>query len=360
VRKFLDGNCPMDEVRRLMESSEGFSRDLWKQMSELGWLGLSIPEAYGGAGLSWVDLVVLLEETGRSLFPSPLLSTTLAATAIREAGTEAQQAEWLPGFADGSRIGTFALLERTDTLDPQGIQLRGRRGGEAWLLSGEKLFVPDASAATLFVVPFRSGDAPETISLAVVERDAPGVSVENLPSMDLTKRTGRLQLSEVRLPVDCLLGPPGAAWPVVSRLLDLGACAVAAEMIGASEAALELTAEYARQRIQFASPIARYQGVKHPLAEMYTDIESFKSLVYYAAWALDESPEEAALAVSRAKAYGTEAFARIGIDTVQLHGAIGYTWEYDAQLYLKRAKYARAMFGDADYHYARIATLGGY
>jgi acyl-CoA dehydrogenase len=360
ARKFLDDNCPMEEVRKLIEGTGGFSGDLWKQMGELGWLGLTIPEAYGGAELAWLDLVVLLEETGRSLCPLPLLSTTLAAAAIREAAKEEQQARWLPGLADGSRIGAFALLERTDVLEPWGVQLEGKRDGDTWLLSGEKLFVPDAQSATLFVVPFRSGSSAEEVSLAAVEHDTPGLSVEDLPSMDLTRRMGRLRLDAVRVPDNALLGEPGLAWPAISRILDRGACAVAAEMIGAAEAALQLTVSYARDRVQFDSPIGRFQGVKHPLAEMYADLESFKSLVYYAAWALDESREAAPLAVSRAKAYATETFARIGIDAVQLHGGIAYTWEYDAQLYLKRAKWARPMFGDAEYHYARIATLGGY
>jgi alkylation response protein AidB-like acyl-CoA dehydrogenase len=360
VRKFLDDQCPMEEVRRLMESVEGFSEKLWKQIAELGWLGLTIPEAHGGTGLAWLDLVVLLEETGRSLCPLPLLSTTLAAAAIRAAGNDDAQARWLPGLADGSRIGTFALLEESDSLEPRGIQLESKRDGDAWLLSGTKLFVPDAGTATLFVVPFRSGTAPEEVSLAVVDRDTAGLSVQEFPSMDLTKRMGKVCFEAVRVGDESLLGKPGKAWPAISQILDRGACAVAAEMIGAAERALYLTVDYTKERIQFDSPIGRFQGVKHPLAEMYADIESFKSLVYYAAWTLDESSEEAPLAVSRAKAYATEAFARIGIDAVQLHGGIAYTWEYDVQLYLKRAKWARPMFGDADYHYARLATLGGY
>jgi alkylation response protein AidB-like acyl-CoA dehydrogenase len=360
VRKFLDGNCPMEEVRELAKSEDGFSRDLWKQVTELGWLGLSIPEAHGGAGLSWVDLVVVLEETGRSLFPSPLLSTTLAAAVIREVGSDSQQARWLPGIAEGSQIGTVALLEESDSFEPEAIGLRGERDGSGWVLSGEKLFVPDAAAATLLVVPFRSGPARSEVSLAVVDRDASGVAVEDLPSIDLTKRMGRVTLSGVRIAPDALLGAPGTGWPAISRLIDRGACAVAAEMVGSAEAALDMMVDYAKQRIQFGSPIGRYQGVKHPLAEMYSDIESFKSLVYYAAWAIDENPEEATVAASRAKAYATEAFSRIGLDVVQLQGAIGYTWEYNAQLYLKRAKWARPAFGDADFHYARAAAMGGY
>ncbi len=156
-----------------------------------------------------------------------------------------------------------------------------------------------------------------------------------------------------------VLGTPGRAWPALQRLLDRGAVAVTAEVIGAAEGALTLTAEFARERIQFESPIGRFQGVKHPLAEMYVDVESFKSILYYATWALDESPGEAPRYASMAKALAGESFRRIGIDGVQLHGGVGYTWEYDIQLYLKRSKWASPMFGDSDYHYDRVSTLGG-
>jgi alkylation response protein AidB-like acyl-CoA dehydrogenase len=359
VRGFLAERCPISEVRRLAETPEGFSRELWKSAAELGWLGLTIPEEYGGAGLGFVDWVVLLEETGRALFPAPLISSALGAAALRTAGSPEQRAHWLPRLASGSAIAAPALLEDSDHLAPEGIALRGRPEGDGFVLSGEKLFVADAGAADLFVVAFRSGDAREAVSLALVERGAPGVVAEDQAGMDLTKRSGRLRLAEVRVPRAALLGAPGAAWPAVARLLDLGAFAVAAEAIGAAEAALALTVAYAQQRVQFGSPIGRFQGVKHPLAEMHVDVESWKSLVYYAAWALDTDHPDAPLAVSRAKAYASEAFARIGVDCVQLHGGIGYTWEYDAQLFLKRSKWVRPAYGDADFHYERVAALGG-
>jgi alkylation response protein AidB-like acyl-CoA dehydrogenase len=356
VRKFLDENCPLEEVRKISESPEGFSRELWKQIAELGWLGLTVPEEHGGAELGWVDLVVILEEAGRTLFPLPLISTTLAAAAIRESGSAEQQARWLPGIADGSLIGTLAFLEEDDIQSAEGIQLRAPDG--AATLSGEKLFVCDAGVADLFVVALRSGEGPEDLRLAVLERGAEGLSSEDLPGVDLTKRLGRVRFDGVRLAADAMLGG-GQAGAAVARLQDLGATALAAEVIGAAEAALQLTVSYAGERVQFGQPIGSFQGVKHPLAEMYVDIESFKSLVYYAAWCLDEGHEDAALAASRAKAYASEAFARIGLDAIQLHGGIAYTWEYDAQLYLKRSKWARPIFGDADYHYERVASLGG-
>ena len=209
------------------------------------------------------------------------------------------------------------------------------------------------------MVPFRSGSGTEDLALAIVEAGAPGVAAEDLPAMDRTKRLGRLVLDGARVPAEAILGAPGASGPSLARVVDRATAGVTAEMIGAAEGVVSLTTEYAKDRIQFGAPIGRYQGVKHPLAEMYVDVESWKSLLYYAAWALDESPEEAPRYVSMAKAYASEAFARIGIDAVQLHGAVGYTWEYDVHLYLKRSKWARPMYGDADYHYDRVASLGG-
>jgi alkylation response protein AidB-like acyl-CoA dehydrogenase len=360
MRKFLQAQSPMEEVRRLMETPEGYSSQLWKQLGELGYLGLVLPADLGGAGLGWVDLVVLLEETGRALFPSPLISTALAGSVILDAGSDAQKRRWLPSIADGSRIGTLALLEASDLLAPGGISLRGAPDGDGFVLEGEKRFVVDAETADLLVVAFRTGDGEEELTLAVVDAEGPGFSVTGVPALDRTKRLGTLRFDGLRVGSDAVLGLPGAAWPTISRVIDRGAVAVSAEMVGAAEAALEITVRFAKDRHQFGSPIGRFQGVKHPLAEMYVDIESLKSLVYFAAWALDADPEKASPAASEAKAFGSLAFSRIGIAGVQLHGAVGYTLEYDIQLYLKRSKWSRPLFGDEDYHCDRIARLGGY
>jgi len=356
VRKFLDDRCPRSEVRK--HAGRGLAVELWREVSTLGWPGLTVPESYGGAGLGWIDLVVLLEETGRSLFPSPLVSTTLAAAALIQFGDDAQRARHLPALASGEAIGALALLESSDVLGPAGVGLIGKPDGSGYRLSGTKCFVPDAGSATLFVVPFRTGSGADDLALGLVERTARGVSANAFPTIDATKPMGDLVLDDVHVAADALLASGRGAAPLAA-LLDRGAVAVTAEMIGAAEEALALTVEYAKQRIQFGQPIGRFQGVKHPLAEHYVDVESFKSLLYFAAWALDESPRAASLAASRAKAYASEAFARLGIDGVQLHGAVGYTAEYDIQLYLKRSKWARPAFGDADYHYERVAALGG-
>jgi acyl-CoA dehydrogenase len=361
VRKFLDQNASLEHVRKVVEAEDGpgMDRELWGRMAELGWVGLCMPEAYGGVGLDLETAIVVLEETGRSLFPSPLVSTMTAAKAIERFGSEEQQARWLPGLADGSKVGTFAMLERSDTLAAEGIETLAKPDGDELILSGEKLFVPDAGNADLYVVAVRSGSDAESITLVVVESGMKGLSANDFEAMDLTKRIGRLSLEDVRVSADAVLGEQGAGWSATSWLLDLGAALVTAEAVGAAEAALQVTTDFAKERIQFGEQIGRFQGVKHPLSEIYVDVESFRSLVYYAIWALDQDADDARLAVSRAKAYASEAFPQAGIMGVQLHGGVGYTWEYDIQLYLKRAKWVRPMYGDADYHYERIARLGG-
>jgi len=223
-------------------------------------------------------------------------------------------------------------------------------------LTGEKHFVGDAASADVIVVAFRKGKSKD-VGLAIVERGTPGLAAKDLPGIDLTKRLGRLSFDGVKIGREAVLPRGNAA--AIAHLVDAGALAVTAEAVGAAEAALRLTAGYAKQRIQFGRPIGTFQAVKHPLAEMYVDVQSFQSLVYYAAWCLDHGSKDLPLAVARAKAYASEALPKLGIDVIQLHGGIGYTWEYDAHLYLKRAKWLRPAFGDADWHYERVATAGG-
>jgi alkylation response protein AidB-like acyl-CoA dehydrogenase len=371
VHNFLSQHCPLSEVRRIGEQQAGFCAELWSEIAELGWPGLAIAETHGGAGLTWLDLVVLLEEAGRCLLPLPLLSTSIAAQAIAEAGSESQQAHWLPRLASGEQIGTLALYEQHDAIEPEHIELRAcQQADGTWLIDGAKLFVPDAAHATLFVVAVRptegegKDEGHEAVRFAVVPADTPGVEVEVFPTMDLTKSMGAVRFSKVRIESDMLLGRAADSngdshSEIYERIVARATAALCAEMSGAAEANLQLAIEYAKERVQFGSPIGRYQAVKHPLAEMYQALESFKSLLYYAAWALDERPDEARRYVSMAKAQGSDCVVRIGIDAIQIHGAVGYTWEYDPQLYLKRSKWSRAMYGDADHHYDRIADLGG-
>jgi alkylation response protein AidB-like acyl-CoA dehydrogenase len=354
ARRFIEERAPIAKVRDAMESPSGFDPSLWSGMTELGWAGLTVAEEYGGAGLDWVDLAVLLEETGRGLLPSPLISHSLAATAISEFGNDEQKRRLLPSMASGETIGAVALLEQSEILGPGGVALAGTPESDGFRLTGAKSFVLDVGVATLFVVGFR---APNGVRLAVVPSGAAGLTPKPYMTMDQTKRMGDLEFRDVLVPgADVLPGDDSA----LSRLLDLGAVAVTAESVGAMNRAHEITTQYAKDRIQFGAPIGKYQGVKHPLAEMLVDVETSRSLVYYAAWCVTESPDELPLASARAKAYTGEAFRRLGVDCVQLHGAIGFTWEYDIQLYLKRSKWAFPAYGEPDYHYERVAAIGGY
>jgi alkylation response protein AidB-like acyl-CoA dehydrogenase len=350
VRRFLDDNCAMPEVRKIMKQPSGLSTDLWQQMAGLGLLGLIIPAEFGGVGLYWEDLVVILEEMGRSLFPSPFISTTLAASTLVETGNEDQKKKWLPEIASGNKIAACAILDQDDCPQLENITLAISPEGT---LTGNKPFVPDAGIADVFLVAFRDDGE---LTMALIARDQPGVETSTTATMDESKRTGTLKLDNVSIDASHRLQ---CGDQDINRLLDKGSVAVTAEMIGAAETVLDMTTQYAKDRIQFGSPIGKYQGVKHRLAEVYLDIESFKSLLYYAAWTVDQSPDELSRSASIAKAYASDAFVAIGIEGVQLHGAIGFTAEYDVQLFLKRSKWARPMFGDSDYHYERIALLGG-
>jgi alkylation response protein AidB-like acyl-CoA dehydrogenase len=348
VRRFMQEACPISKVRSIMASETGAAPELWAQMADLGWLGLIIPEAHGGLGLKWVDLTVVLEETGRGLSPLPLVSQTLAATALIRCGNDAQQKAWLPKLAAGSATATLALYDEANWISPEAITLAAESGR----LKGKKPFVADAGVADLFIIACRNRDG---LALALVPSTAAGVTVDLQPMMDRSKRMGTLTLDTELTPAQLL--PLSAA--DLGYLTDCGAVAVTAELIGAAEATLTMTTNYAKERVQFGNLIGKYQGVKHRLAEMFVDVESFKSLLYYAAWTVDDAPEELPRAASLAKAYASDAAARIGIDGVQLHGAIGFTAEYDVQLYLKRSKWARPAYGDSDYHYERVAALGG-
>ncbi len=359
IAKVLADESPLLEVRRVIEGPTAYSLDLWKRLAEMGVTGLLVPETFGGAGLGWVDLVVVLEETGRSLLPSPLLSHNLVVAALCEIGSEAQRQKWLPRLAEGSAIGAVALLEADDDMSTTGVGLAGLARGDDWVLEGEKHFVSDVEAADLFIVSFRGGSGAEEVGLALVEGEGRGVSVKGIPRLDRTKPAGTLELDGVVLSSSEILSAPSAGFGPIARLGDLGALAVSAETIGVMEAILALTAQYAKERVQFGSPIGRFQGVKHPLAELHLDIECLKSLVYYAAWALDASPAEVPASVAKAKAWAAEAVTRAGITGIQLHGAVGYTEEYDIQLYLKRSKWARPAFGDEVHHYDRVAEMGG-
>jgi alkylation response protein AidB-like acyl-CoA dehydrogenase len=360
ARKFFENECASETVRRLMDTPEGMTPELWGKLAEQGWLGLIFPETYDGMGLGFVDLTVLMEEMGRAVVPGPYFSTVLlGGLAILEAGSEVQKKEWLPRIAGGQKRVTLAWLEPSAMLGAAGVTLEAKSGGGKYTLTGTKLFVPDAHTADAIVVVARTGagKAEDGVSLFLVPRDARGVEVKLLPTMDQTRKLCEVTLSGVSLGADALMGEAGKGWAPLARVLDRACVALCAEMCGGAQKVLDMTVEYAKIRQAFGKPIGSYQGVKHKAADMLVEVENSKSITYYAAWAMDDGTSEGPLAVSMAKAYVSDAYRRVSAAGIQLHGGIGFTWEHDLHLYFKRAKGSEFTFGDATYHRERVAQL---
>lgn len=353
VRRFLDQRCPIKEVRKLKITPQGYSEELWQEMAQAGWLGVALPGQYGGLGLGWLDIIVIIEEMGRSLFPSPFISNTLAAAALHEHGNAQQKQQTLPRLIDGSRKATVALFEESSAISAASMQLKGQIHGETVVLNGLKRNVMDPETADCFVVSFRYGDNAEDIALALVDAGTDGVTAKAYPLLDETKRMGNLLLENASIGVDQILVMGAQATIAIDKMLDQGALALTAEMTGAIDAALRITVKYASERTQFGHPIGHFQAVKHPLAEILVDLESCRSLLYYGAYAHDQGKPELARVASMAKAYATEAFNRAATDAIQIHGATGYLTDVDIHLYYLRSKWARPAYGDAAAHYER-------
>ncbi|MEO6027590.1 MAG: acyl-CoA dehydrogenase family protein [Candidatus Binatia bacterium] len=352
ARRFLDAQLPLDRILA-WTSNPTLDRAVWKRTADLGWAGLTVPEQHGGLGLGAVDLIVLLEEMGRSLCPLPLASVDIAVAALTALGDDAQQAAWLPKIASGDVIATLAVLETSDVSSADGIATTATPKGGDVVLDGAKLFVPDGQHAELLLIAAREGQG---VSLFLVSADTPGVTIAPLVLVDATKPAAEVKLAGVTVAASARLGAAGAAWPVLARLLDRQMITHTAEMVGAADAALRMAVEYAKVRQQFGSPIGRFQGVKHRCAEMLCDVESARSLVYYAAWAADHAPEKVASYAAMAKALASEALDQAGEECVQIHGAIGYTWECHAHLFYKRGRQSHVWLGAPDEHYERVMS----
>jgi alkylation response protein AidB-like acyl-CoA dehydrogenase len=361
ARKFFDNECGSVTVRKLMDGTEGMTPDLWKKIAEQGWTGLIFADEHGGMGLGVVDLVVLMEEMGRAVVPGPFFSTVLlGGLAIREAGTDVQKKTWLPKISSGEARATLAWMEPSAELGARGITLQATAKGAGFQLSGTKLFVQDAHTADVIVVAARTaaGKSPEEgVSLFLVPKGTPGMTVTLLPTMDQTRKLCEVGFKDVVLGAEALMGQAGSGWAPLARVIDRATVALCAEMCGGAQKVLEMTVEYAKIRQAFGRPIGSYQGVKHKAADMLVDVENSKSITYYAAWAMDEGVPEGPLAVSMAKAYVSDAYRRVSGAGIQLHGGIGFTWEHDLHLYFKRAKGSEFTFGDATWHRERVAQL---
>ena len=361
ARRFLESECTTQFVRHRMAEPAAITGAFWQKLAEQGWLGIVYPEEQGGSGLGLVDLVVLMEEMGRAVMPGPFLSTVLlGGAAIDEAGSAEQRRHWLPQIAEGRTKAALAWTEPNLRWDAAGIGLQARETAAGVALSGTKLFVGDAHLAEIIVVAARSRDGStmeDGVSLFLVPRDAPGVSVTVLPTIDDTRKLCEVSLDNVALPASALLGGKHEGWAPLARVIARATVALAAEMCGGAQRVLDMTVDYAKIRIAFGKPIGSYQGVKHQAADMLVAIENAKSLTYYAAWALDQGLDEAPIAVSMAKAAASDMYRKVAGTGIQLHGGIGMTWEHDLQLYFKRAKASEVAFGDATWHRERVSQL---
>jgi alkylation response protein AidB-like acyl-CoA dehydrogenase len=355
ARDFLEKEVPEKYVRDMEEDEKGYSPEVWSKMAEQGWQGLIIPEEYGGTGLGFLDLIVLLEEFGRALVPGPFIPTTLAAIALLEAGNEDQKKQYLPRIASGEAIGTLAITEPSARWDAEGIQLQATRGANGYTLNGTKLFIPDAHVADLMVVAARTGGSGENgVSLFIVDAKSPGISTAVLKTIASDKQC-EVKFENVQVPAANLLGAEGQGWAPLQQVMLKGTVMECAYLVGLAQMDFEISVNYAKERVQFGRPIGSFQAIQHKCADMVTDVDGARFIMYRAAWSVAEGEPDAALNVHMAKAWCSEATRRVVAHGQQIHGGIGFTKDYKIQLYFRRQKRSELMWGDADFHREKVA-----
>ncbi|MDP6782559.1 MAG: acyl-CoA dehydrogenase family protein [Dehalococcoidia bacterium] len=350
ARDFLANECPKTLVREMEEDEKGYNPELWAKMAEQGWTGLPFPEKYGGVGYSFLDLAVLLEEMGRACLPGPYFSTVvLAGGAILEAGSEEQKQKLLGEISQGKLIATLALTEPSASYNAKDIQVTATVEGDGYVISGTKLFVPDANVADVMVVVARTGgQGAEGITMFLVDPKAAGISVTQLKTIASDKLC-EVTFDKVKVGQGAVLGAVGKGWPVVETVLQKAAVAKCTEMVGGAQQVLEMTVNYAKERVQFGRPIGSFQAIQHHCANMAIDVDGSRFISYQAAWMLSEglpSTKEVAMA----KSWTSDAYRRLTALGHQVHGGIGFTKDHDMQLYYRRAKAAEVTFGDGDFH----------
>jgi alkylation response protein AidB-like acyl-CoA dehydrogenase len=364
ARKFIENECPKEVVRELNRSEKGYDPQMWRNMAELGWMGLALPEEYGGVGAGMIELALVMEEMGRGLLPGPFF-TTIAACAfpILAFGTGEQKEKYLPPMVAGETIWSLALTEDTGTSEASGIRMPARLDGNVYLLDGNKLFVPYAQVAEsiLGIARTNEGANPqEGITVFVVDAKSKGLEVDILHTTAGDKQC-EVRFSGVSVPTSNILGEPDRGWPIVELILQRTALLRSAEMLGGAQAVLEMTTDYAKQRIQFGAAIGSFQAVQHNLVDLFNEIQGLRYLVYESAWRIDAGVPAlpAAPLISMAKAKANKVYERTCIDCMKLHGAIGFTEELDIGLYHLRTRANMALGGDTRFHLDQIAKSWG-
>ena len=358
AREFLEGECSPSLARAMELDDLGYPPQLWKQMADLGWFGISLPEAYGGQGLPITYLGIVLEEVGRAIAPVPFHSTMVAALAINAHGSEQQRRELLPGVATGAKILTWAFNERDPRFLPQAIQTQAVRDGDDFILTGTKLFVDNFSAAEKCLVVCRTGPASEEdprhgVSMLLVDTNAQGVSTVPLTTLAKDKQS-IVTFDQVRVPVANLVGRQDQGWDQVQDMLDRGTALLCAQMVGAARKDAEMGIEYAKNRVAFGRPIGSFQSIQHLCADMTIWIDGCQLLTYEALWKMDQGMP-AALEVSQAKAFCNDKCEAAVRSSQVIHGGIGFMMEFDLHLWFRRVSAWSMRMGTTFEHRSRIA-----
>ena len=357
ARSLLTEQAGSAQRRETLGRAGGYDAQLWRTFGELGWMGLAIPQAYGGAGLGWVELCLLQEEQGRLLVASPFFATSaLGAPLIARCGHEAQRQSLLPRIACGELRIACALGGSDGRPPPEGVSVSLESRAEGFTLSGISDFVIHADSADLLLVLARAphSQGAEGLSVAAIPASTAGVTVHQHVMLDLTRPMSRIEFESVALSRKQLLGEPGAAASGIEEALDLARIALASEALGGAEHVLEMTTMYVKERTQFGRPIGSFQAIKHRLADMMIAVEAAKSAAWYAACVAQERREELAEAAAIAKSYCCDAFFDCAANAIQLHGGIGFTWEHEAHLYLKRARATATLLGSPAWQRERL------
>jgi len=345
ARDYLAEQSSLAHVREIFEADAGYSEKLWKGVAELGWLGVAIPEEYGGAGYGYLELAMIAGEIGKALAPIPFGSTVyLAAEAISREGNDDQKKQYLTGIASGDLIGAFATFEKAGTLTEKSISATFKNGK----LSGTKLPVADGDIADFAVVLADSGNG---LSLAVVELSASGVTRSKIECIDPSRSIAKIEFADA--PAE-LLGEGGKGGMLAEALLDRAAILMAFEQIGSACRALEITKQYTLERYAFGRPIGSFQAVKHKCAEMLLNIECASACSHWASWVAQDHQEELAEAAAVALCVSTDSYLHASQENLQIHGGIGFTWEADPQLFFKRAKSNESLLGHPTFHRERL------
>ena len=361
ARDFLADKCPKTLVREMQKDEVGYPPELWQEMAGLGWMGLVLPERYGGSGMAFLDLSVLLEEMGRACLPGPFFPTVvLGALPITDIGTEELKESYLPQIAGGEAIFTLALIESDAGLDASSISVRALADRDDYIISGTKLFVPDAHIADYLLCVARTGEsikAEDNITVFLVDAKSPGISHTVLKTIAGDKLC-EVVFDQVRVPEENILGELNQGWSEVQRIMERAAVAKCCEMIGNMQQVLEMTVDYAKERMQFTRPIGSFQAIQHHCANMATDVDASRFSTYQAAWMLSEGfPCTKEVAIARA--ITTDASRRMLALAHQIHGAIGLTEDHDLPIYSKRAKAAELAFGDTHFYRELVAQQVG-